>query len=64
MQLTMTKWQLFALLSSQETPWLTLPDGSKGILRAAEREDGSGRNFNLRLLVNGKHVSVFCRTSS
>jgi hypothetical protein len=52
----MTKFQLFALLTADKTPAVTMPDGRPGILQAIQREDGSGKSFNLTVNVGGAWV--------
>jgi hypothetical protein len=40
---------------------LTLPDGTPAVLHSIEREDGSGRSFNLYLTVAGQRRSLYVR---
>jgi hypothetical protein len=40
---------------------LTLPDGRHVILQSVEREDGSGRSFNLRVSDNGQPCVIYVR---
>lgn len=57
----MTKWELIEAMMGRAGV-VTLPDGQKGILQSVEREDGSGRSFNLRVLVDGSYVTMCVRT--
>ena len=59
----MSKWELFSLMGLQGTANIKLPDGRVGILLGFDRESGSGRSFNLRILVDGRTVNVFLKTS-
>jgi hypothetical protein len=47
--MSMTKFQLFALLTNQGAPMLVLPDGTSGRVKSIGREDGSGRSFMVEL---------------
>lgn len=58
----MTKYQLLSALVSPATPYITLPDGTRGILSAVERESGSGSSFNVTLDVSGRIVTRYVRT--
>lgn len=58
----MTKYQLISALVSSETPYITLPDGTRGILTAIQRESGSGSSFNVTLDVSGRTVTRYVRT--
>lgn len=53
MRMTMTQAQLLSLLTHQGAPAVSLPDGRKGYLHAVQREDGSGRSFNVTVMVPG-----------
>ena len=55
----MYKWQLFAALTGDG--WLTV-NGQRGIVQSIAREDGSGKKFNVQLLVSGKCVTIFVKT--
>ena len=44
----MRKVELFALLTSKKTPYVTIK-GQTGILQSVQREDGSGNSFNLAI---------------
>ena len=57
----MTKFQLFRLLS-QSGGHLTTVNGVTGILCCVEREDGSGRSFNvkMRTLESGVNLEQKC----
>jgi hypothetical protein len=62
----MTKWELYNLLGAEHTmphPF-TASDGARyvGILQAVEREDGSGRSFNLRIANQSGEITVHLRT--
>lgn len=59
--LELTEKQLYGLLTASVTPWITLPDGHKGIFQGVSREDGSGRCFNVEVLVEGVKKTVFGR---
>lgn len=48
----MTKHQLFALMTSDGSPTIRLPNGRIGVVSSIEREDGSGRSFNLTVKVS------------
>jgi hypothetical protein len=37
--------------------------GHSGLIRAIEMEDGSGHNYNIKMLVDGKTISVFVKVS-
>lgn len=37
--------------------------GYLGLIRAIEMEDGSGHNYNIKMLVDGKTISVFVKVS-
>jgi hypothetical protein len=63
MQMTMTKWQLLSLLTTREVPYLTLPDNRQGVLDSVQREDGSGKSFNLTVKLRGEVVTVHVRTT-
>lgn len=69
---TMTKFQLFALLTSDGGKRVTLPDGNQGTLDSIQREDGSGRCFNLTVCMGyvlaginrvPRYRTMFVRTS-
>lgn len=62
-RMTMTRWQLMSLLTTHGTATMTLPDGRTGCLNGIEREDGSGRSFNVTVNVNGRTVRVYVRTT-
>ena len=57
----MTKYQLFAALVAGQGSVLTVA-GVTGLIQSVQREDGSGRSFNVTLLVNGKPVTKYVRT--
>lgn len=46
---TMTKFQLFALLTSAGKADVIMPDGRRGVLSSIQRKDGWGRSFNLTI---------------
>jgi hypothetical protein len=59
----MTVYQLTQVLAARANHQVALPDGRRGYLRSIEREDGSGRSFNLYVNVgNGKTESIHVRT--
>ena len=59
----MTRQQLACLLFNVEhTPYITLPDGRRGILSSIQREDGSGHCYNITVNIDRKMVTVFIRT--
>jgi hypothetical protein len=58
----MTKHQLFSALATAGTAWITLPDGTKGILQGIRRESGCGRSFLVNLLVGKLGVTKCVRT--
>ena len=47
MTMNMTQEQLNALITCHGTPRVALPDGTIGIFSSLQREDGSGKRFNL-----------------
>lgn len=49
MALKLTKMQLLNLLTSRGSPRVKLPDGRVGTVQSVQREDGSGRCFNIEL---------------
>jgi hypothetical protein len=62
--MVITSRQLSTLWNRLTTPGiakLTLPDGTTAVLNSIEREDGSGRSFNLYLTVAGQRRSLYVR---
>lgn len=47
----MTRWQILSALTQSGPAWITLDDGRTGILQSVQRESGSGRDFNLTILL-------------
>ena len=64
----MTKWYLFSLLSQEGSKTATIRDVNynyhDGIVVGIEREDGSGRSFNVKLYRSSdqKQVNIHVRT--
>ncbi len=60
----MTKWQLMQALTggSVETVVFGTDGRYRGIVQSVEREDGSGRSFNVRVLVAGVVRMVYVKT--
>lgn len=62
----MSKWRLFSLLAhqgSEESRILSTQGPVSGIVLGIDREDGSGRCFNVRLRLPGGVIqTVFVRT--
>lgn len=58
-----TKFQLFSLLGSKNTPVVTI-NGVTGVLNSIQREDGSGSSFNVRLVctTTAQSKMVYVRT--
>ena len=56
--------ELVDMLLSPITPQVMLPDGRVGIIDSVQREDGSGRSFNVRIDINGKKEWVYHRPRS
>jgi hypothetical protein len=69
----MTKFQLMQMLfaSNSQQTFGVFGRGAKdrgdqlytGVLQSVEREDGSGRSFNVRMVVNRRPVIVHVRTN-
>jgi|JI10StandDraft_1071094.scaffolds.fasta_scaffold138066_4 hypothetical protein len=38
-------------------------EGHIGLIRAIEMEDGSGKNYNIRMLVGSETITVFVKAS-
>lgn len=57
----MTKFQLFALLA-HDGPRMVTVGGVTGLLSSLEREDGSGRCFNVTIYTTDGMRTVFVRT--
>jgi hypothetical protein len=56
----MTRETLFSLLAKSGVHEVTIA-GVTGILQAVEREDGSGKCFNVVMLTKGGRKTVFVR---
>jgi hypothetical protein len=63
----MTKWELFQALAAEHPMPSRLTDASGrqyvGILRSIEREDGSGRSFNVRIATQSGNTTLHIRTT-
>jgi hypothetical protein len=57
----MTKYTLFSLLAASNAEPVTI-NGIKGYVSAIQREDGSGRCFNVTLNTSKGKQTVFVRT--
>jgi hypothetical protein len=62
--LSITKFQLFSLLTTNGTAWATVLGHPHAIVDSIQREDGSGNCFNVVLKsCNGTHRhTVFVKT--
>lgn len=60
--MTMSKFQLAALLFTKGEATITLPDGRQGIVQSVLRESGSGRSFMVAVLVGRTVESVYVKT--
>lgn len=58
----LTKFQLFALLTTKGDAFVKLPDGRIGILQSVERESSSGASFNVRVRVGRQVETIYVRT--
>ena len=66
MKIIRTKWDLFRYLAGEYPLPVGLSDGAGvvhvGTLEAVEREDGSGRSFNVRIRNENGHETFHLRT--
>lgn len=61
MKMTMTKFQIFGLLTKDGTAKIRLPDGREGVLVSILRESGSGRSFMFTVNVGWRLTGTMSR---
>jgi len=64
MSISITKKMLCDMLLTGGSSYRTFTDHNNkfrgGIFQGVEREDGSGNNFNITMLIDGKRQTFFC----
>jgi hypothetical protein len=63
MTMSMPLSKLLSLLTQRGCAELVLPDGRVGYLNSIEREDGSGKSFNLTVMAPVSYRKSRCGTS-
>lgn len=64
-RMTMTKYELMQHLFRTSSEPILLPDGLRAFVQSVQREDGSGKSFNLTVYVTNlrETVGVYCTTT-
>lgn len=57
------RYDYFELVSAMRFNTRITINGYSGYIRAIEMEDGSGKNYNIRMLVGSETITVFVKAS-